>query len=361
MDMNNTGSRALAITAGLAFTGGGLCILLGDAIATPSAWTIYHALTILTVFGTIAAGHLMTQARRANHWFAAAGFALLFLAGTALVVYSSVGRQAEVSDTKTLAVEAANAEIAAKQAELAKARQRLDDANRYSDKEMTGERCGQRCKDWRLRATEVTAHVRQIEAEIAALGPQKPVNPEAAQMAKLAALFGADEEQATAMLTLVKPFLWTLFFEVGSIVSMGFAFRPFAGGRLRASGVARDHQNDNALSASDTMQTSFPVASDPDRSDFPKGSGGVGDPNGSPKAPKGSPRGVLRPKRSEKKEAVLAALVTDVGLGRAFGKQVELTERFGVPASTLSEWLKEWEAEGLLPKRTLRGRCKTFA
>ena len=104
-----------------------------------------------------------------------------------------------------------------------------------ADKEMTGERCGPRCKDWRLRATEVAAHVASIEAEIAALGPAKPVNPEARQMARLAALFGADETKATAVLTLVKPFLWTLFFEVGSIISLGFAFRPGTSRRVAAN------------------------------------------------------------------------------------------------------------------------------
>lgn len=245
-----TPSRALAITAGLAFTGGGLCILLGERIATPSAWTISDALTVLTVFGTIAAGHLMGDARRAKRYAACLGFLALFLAGTGLVVYSSVGRQADTSDTSTMAIEARNALIAAKATELATARQRFEDANRYADKEMTGERCGQRCKDWQLRATEVKAHVAQLEAEIAALGPQKPVNPEAREMARLFGLFGLDETKAVAVLTLVKPFLWTLFFEVGSIVSLGFAFRR----QVQTRGA-----NDNAPSERDSRQTSFPL------------------------------------------------------------------------------------------------------
>lgn len=217
--------RILAMVAGMAFTVGSLVILMGDVITNPRAWEQYHVLTILTVFGVICAGHLMATAGSARHFLAALGFGVLFVAGTSLVVYNSVGRQAEVSDAKALSAEATNKALAEKHGELAKARQRFDDANVYADKEMTGERCGPRCKDWKLRATEVGSHISALEAEIAALGPAKPVNPKASRMAQIVALFGADEVKAKAALTLLEPFLWTLFFELGAIVSLGFAFR----------------------------------------------------------------------------------------------------------------------------------------
>lgn len=242
-----TPGRILAIVAGTAFTVGGIVILLGEALTRPAEWTTYHALTILTVFGTIAAGHLMATASSGKRFLAALGFAMLFTVGTALVVYNSVGRQAEVADTKVLTAEATNTAIADKTAELVKARARFDDASKYADGEMTGEKCGPRCKDWRLRATEVQAHIAALESEIAALGPRKPVNAKAAEMAKVAALFGFNESQAKAALMLLEPFLWTLFFEVGSIVSLGYAF----GGRPKAV-------NDNKPSARDSFQTDFP-------------------------------------------------------------------------------------------------------
>lgn len=217
--------RILAITAGVAFTAGGLTILLGDVLTKPEAWTSYHALTILTVFGTIAAGHLLVDAWRARHVLAALGFFVLFLSGTGLVVYQSVGRQAETTDAKVLDAEASNLMLAAKGSDLAKAKVRFDEANRMADSEMRGERCGPRCKDWRQRATEVAALIAQIEGEIRALGPQKPVAPKAEKMASVAELFGFDHAKAKAALMLLEPFLWTLFFEIGSIVSLGFAFR----------------------------------------------------------------------------------------------------------------------------------------
>ena len=147
MSAKTSKGRALAITAGIAFTAGGLTILLGDVLTQPDAWTSYHALTILTVFGTIAAGHLLVDAGRARHYLAAIGFLLLFLSGTGLVVYQSVGRQAETTDAKVLDAEASNLMLAAKGSDLAKAKIRFDEANRMSDNEMRGERCGPRCKD----------------------------------------------------------------------------------------------------------------------------------------------------------------------------------------------------------------------
>ena len=45
---------------------------------------------------------------------------------------------------------------------------------------MTGQRRGTRCTDWKQNANDVSVVIHQLEAEIAALGPQKPVNAQAA-------------------------------------------------------------------------------------------------------------------------------------------------------------------------------------
>jgi hypothetical protein len=249
MQSHTPHGRILAMVAGTAFTAGSLVILMGDAILHPAAWTQYHWLTILTVSGTIAAGHLMATARMARHFLAALGFGVLFLAGTLLVVHNSVGRQALVSESVSLSVETKNQTIAAKHQELMRARQRLDDAERMVNVE-TGKRgCGRNCQDWKERAKEVRSHVTALEGELKTLGAPEPVAPKAANMAAVLALFGADQVKATAILMLLEPFLYTLFFELGAIVSLGFAFRrvPVA-------------VNDNSVpSWGDTAQTSFPV------------------------------------------------------------------------------------------------------
>lgn len=245
--------RLLAGVAGCAFAAGGLTILLGSDLTSPQDWQASQWLTILTVFGTIAAGHLMVDAARARHLFATLGFLVLFLSGTGLVVYSSVGRQVETAGTTTLSVEDNNTKIADKTEDLKAARARRDYADRAADREMTGQRCGQRCKDWKTNAKDIGVVIKQLEAEIAALGPQKPVNAKAEAMADIVRLFPvpASKPQIVAVLTLLVPFLTTLFFEVGAIVSLGFAFRQ---GKRPVLVAAND-----CHSVADNRQTSFPV------------------------------------------------------------------------------------------------------
>lgn len=340
--------RALAIAASASFTIGGLTILLGDVILKPAEWTSYHALTVLTVFGTVAAGHLMVDAARSRTLAgtaAAFGFLVLFLSGTGLVVYQSVGRQAENTETAVLSVEATNKALAEKGVELAQARQRLKDANDMVDKETAKKRCGPACADWKTRVTEVSANVKQIEAEIAKLGPAKPVAPKAEKMAAVAELFGADKAKAKAALTLAEPFLWTLFFEIGSIVSLGFAFR-----RIEVKTVAEQKWEP---AEGDRRQTSFPLPHDLDELRqlttvaVPRlgNSGNSG--NGG-----GGGRKVFSRDEAE------AELVTRLALGETVASQDDLAARWGVNKSTVSKWLRSWEREQLIPARQQIGRCK---
>ena len=222
MTPHGADGRALAIAAGSVFATGALYILLEDVVKTGN-WTMEHAITVITLLGTIAVGHL---AQTSRGLFAKLGFSVLFLAGTALTTYTSIGRQAELTDTQVLSAEVTNSAIVRKQVELAKARTRLDQANAAADKEMTGEKCGRRCQDWKLRATEVQANIERLEADIKALGPQKPIAAKADKMAKVLALFGWPEGATKATVILIEPFAYSLFFELGSILSFGYGFRP---------------------------------------------------------------------------------------------------------------------------------------
>jgi len=241
--------RLLAGVAGCAFAAGGLTILLGSDLTSPGDWQASQWLTILTVFGTIAAGHLMADALRARHVFATAGFLVLFLSGTGLVVYSSVGRQVETAGTTTLSVEDTNRQIADKTEDLKAAKARKAYADAQVQREMTHSYCGKRCKDWKTNASDIAVVIAQLDREIAALGPQKPVNAQAEAFADMASLFGVGNKARTiAVLLLVIPFFKTLFFEVGAIVSLGFAFRQGKRPVLIAA---------NDCSVADTRQTSF--------------------------------------------------------------------------------------------------------
>jgi hypothetical protein len=268
------------------FATGGLTILLGSDLTSPRDWQASQWLTILTVFGTIAAGHLMVDAWRARHLFATVGFLVLFFSGTGLVVYSSVGRQVETAGVTTLSVEDANARLADLKAERQKAVARRDYANDQAAFEIAGRPdkrgrrtakpyCGKSCKDWQQNARDVTASIEKLDREIAKIGPAKPVNAQAGAMADMAALLGAENKARTvAVLLLVIPFLKTLFFEIGSIVSLGFAFRQ--GKRPVVISVAND-----CPTIADTRQTSF-FAELPDDPEPPKG-----------KKPREWPKGVV--------------------------------------------------------------------
>ena len=249
--------RALAIIAGCAFAAGGLTILLGKDLIHPVDWVSTQWITILTVFGTIAAGHLLADAARARHVFAMIGFLVLFVSGTCLVVCQSLGRQAETFETSTLSAEATNKAIADKTTDLSSAKARRDYADKAGDREMTGQRCGPRCREWRQNSKDISVVIRQLEGEISALGPQKPVNAKAERLADMAALFGIDKLKTRAMFTLLEPLLWTLFFEIGSIVSLGFAFRQ---GKAKVLVAA----NDCRSVAESNQSVAFQLPDDPE-------------------------------------------------------------------------------------------------
>ena len=248
--------RALAIIAGLAFTAGALTILLGPALLTPLEWSSYHVLTIISVFGTTAAGHLLADAGF-KHPVAGLGFLVLFLGGTALVVANSVGRQAATFEESALSAEATNAAIADKSEDLKQARARKVYADAQVQRETSRGGCGRSCKDWKTNASDVAIVIGQLERDIAALGPKKPVNAKAERMAEMAALFGVSKAKAQAMFVLLEPLLNCLFFELGSIVSLGFAFRQGKRPVLVAANDQLPSQIKSFASVADNRQTSF--------------------------------------------------------------------------------------------------------
>jgi hypothetical protein len=340
----STSGRALAIVAGVAFTYGGLRIILGDTLTDPSKWTTSVQLTVLMVFGTIAAGHLMRDAARSRHLFAALGFLVLFLAGTGLVVFNSVGRQAEATMlTVSQADDAAERRVAVKAA-LARAEAMLATAQADLARECKTGR-GRRCEGIQATIAVYEAATRGHKADLEKIGPPKPVNAKAAEGAKIAALFGADEAKAKAALLLLEPFLWTLFYEVGSIVSLGFAFghRPTVRQSIRPSDQTPDVSEATRQTASPEAQATNvlafirPTESNDD------------DPTTPTKRP-----------RTWKRDEVIADLVGRLERREQFPSQRTLAAFYGVPTSTLSDWLRDAEAEGVL-HRIKEGRRKAVA
>ena len=137
---------------------------------------------------------------------------------------NGVGRQAEGSETKAAEVAKSNQAIADKEDELKDARARLAMANIMADREMTGQRCGQRCSDWKQRAKEVGSHIAILEVQLNDLGAVKPVNAKAAKAGEIAAAFGFDCDKAKAALTLLEPTLVPFLLEWVAIAGLGFGF-----------------------------------------------------------------------------------------------------------------------------------------
>jgi hypothetical protein len=351
-----TGMRPLAIIAGCAFTAGGLFILLGDAVFTPRAWTTYQWLTILTVFGTICAGHLVGHSWRNRRPLAVVGFAVIFTAGTLLVVYQSAGRQAETIGNKAAASEHRNALIASKLEQRDKAVMELDAIKLRIEAEEAGwpdangrkkkaPGCGTDCRSLKADRDLTQGQIDRLQREVADLGPPVTVNAQADYAAQLVALLGGDLNKWKGGLLLFMPFLTTMFFEIGIITALGYAFehRPRSDRRVLV---------ETPSDSPKVVVPSNPVKIRPDCTDRPDDRPDGGSPV-NPRLPK--------PDRPEgRREEVLAALLTDLAIGRKFPSQRKISETYNVKRSTLCDWMGAWEGEGLIPARVKTGRCKSL-
>lgn len=235
----NWGAIAVATLCGI----GAGAILVQDGFTT--GFNIDHGLAVVALIITIAAGHQATQELRGWHLLRAAGLAVVFAGGVLFCLVSTAGRAIETQATSAADAKAANAARAGKVADLARARQRKEEAERMAEREMTGQACKQRCADWKLRASEVGDSILILEAQLARLGGERPVNAKIAGTAALiAALTGADETAIARKLSIAWPYVLPLLLELGSIMFWSIGLPR--GRRLTAA-------NDR-----DSGQTSFP-------------------------------------------------------------------------------------------------------
>ncbi len=326
-----TASQRLAICAGLAATVGAIGLLLQEPLTT-GHWSAEHALTPLVVGLTIVAGHLVGNALRDRKLLAAFGFIIAFLIGTGVTVINGIGRQAEGTETKAAETEKGNKAIADKQAELTKARARYDQANAMAEKEMTGQKCGQRCGDWKTRAGEVDSHIRILEAQLSRLGSVKPVHAKADKVAELAAVFGADAAKVKAAVLTVEPVAVPFLLEWVAIVALSFGFGHRQTSQLPGNSptVAKHSRAAQAVPAT--------VANDTE-----------------PLPPKGGNR-----RQVATKAAAEADVIQLVGRGQPLPEQSILAARWGCHAGTASKWLQDFERRGLISRQRV-GRCKAVA
>lgn len=336
MSTTNTAVHGLAVAAGMVFATGTLGILFSDVLSQSATFTLKHYLTLVIVAGTMMAGHLADQARRHRQWVSLFGFSLVFFAGTGLVVYNSVGRQAE----KSMMTAAEHDDVVQRRnelkAKLASEVTALLDKRVIADRRCAKDKDGAPCRNARAVESVYADSAAGTEARLEKLTPPKPVEAEAEEFATVAAALGHDKEQVKALALLLSPFLQTLFLEFGTIVSFSFAFSSKRQ-EVEQRTVRRGRLNSLTFAANPKLPNCSTNCSGP--------------------APLDNGHKVARYTKGDA-AADLAGLLAS---GERFGSQDALAKRYGVAKSTMSEWLREWESSGLVPLRIQEGRRKALS
>ena len=229
--MQNTKHHYVALLCGGIAVSGALAILLQDAIFT-GTWKLEHGLIPALMAVQILAAHLFGQAIRDKRVVSGVGFLIVAVIGTWGVLYTSVGKQSRVAAE----AEAGTAYRAEERAKLEKTlalnTEMLEGARVALAKECgTGK--GSKCEGKSATVQVYEDAVAGVEAKLAKLGPEAPASSRATKMAELIAGFtGATQAHVEHMLLLVEPFTFATIFELGALVSFGFAF----GGHRKPSG-----------------------------------------------------------------------------------------------------------------------------
>ncbi len=360
MTIGYCNSRTLAISAGIAATGGALAILLCEPVTT-GAWRLDHGLLPVIVAITIMAGHLVGSALRDRKVLWALGFALVFSVGTMLTVYASVGTQSEKSGDKAYGVEAHNKAVADKRADLAKEKRDLALAkgmlgNVQSQHLAEGNAGGCKAKCQGLErsitvyAASITGHetmIRKLEIELQALGGERTARPKAEAFATAAAVFGFERQRVETAATVLEPFAYSLLLELAAIVAFGYAFGnrrspipvPPVSATAASATVAETALAAPAVVAAPTAPTP-PAAPTPSRG--------------------GNRCRRLREKRVATRAAAEADVIHLVARGERLPSQHVLAQRWGVNKGTVSKWLSNFEQRSRVV-RTVAGRTKQVA
>lgn len=217
-------ARPLAVVAGTVATIGALAILLQDAIRT-GVWTTEHALLPVLVVVTILSGHLCKTAIHARKLLSAGGFLVVATVATWGVIYTSVGKQSEVSDMWVKSASASNAERQRLLRERDKAQTNLDTERTLFARECASGK-GKRCEGSKAAVDVYANALVEINAALQRTGPEMPVSPKAERMAEvLSVITNRDKEHIQHVLLLIEPFMYSLIFELCALVSFGFAFQ----------------------------------------------------------------------------------------------------------------------------------------
>lgn len=344
------GLLCAALTAG---------VLLDD-VRQGAPLTLDHALGLGVMAITLAAGHMAWPHIRQGR-FVGLMLGVIFLGGSAWIGIKSGARNAEVGTARAAATVQANRDRAAIETEIAAAK--ADHARAKAAEAVecaTGE--GKACKGRRSTTAAAWSHVTLLEARLGLMQPAQEDNAGYRHAARVIAAFtGADAKAIAERLILGMPALLVLVIEIATITFVGAAFAAPAVHGPSDIYPARHEPSDHA------GQSDYPAVGPLEAAVAAtflgagrSGNGHGHGPSGGPSGPRPGPRPNLPGPSDGRKSEVLAAMLTDLALGRSAASQRELCERFGIARSTMSDWLAEWERSGLIPHRRTVGRCKTL-
>lgn len=227
---NTTTGRTLATVLGIIASVGSLYILLKDDVVA-GRWSDAFILVPIMIVIALTAGHLAVEALRSRKILAALGFTIAFVMGTALTVYTSVGKQAESSDSQTLSAEDSTKKRASIETEIADVQRSINWARPDMLKACMGapeplpQNAWPECRRRRASVQAFEQRLPELKKDLESLGSRKPVAADADRVAKVInMLFGLDEKHVKAVLIVVKPFAFSLLFELAAIIAFGYAW-----------------------------------------------------------------------------------------------------------------------------------------
>jgi hypothetical protein len=293
-------ARGLAVLLWIA----GSAYLVRNELTMPSPDLVVIFTMPLIWAAVISLPILAHHAWKQSQWTACALLSIAAIVGTCFTLSGTVSRQSEARDGKVAAAQAQNFTRSELLAELDRAKQRYEDANKYADIARGDRKCGQQCRDWELRAKEVKAHIDQLTRDIAAIGADKPVaSGEKRVAAAISALpfIAASRETVEANVALFLPFLFGVFLEVAALACAFYGWQPMSVNTAATTAKSLPEQEKSlGTDVAPIGQSVGTSTSDNGQSDF-DANGEEVDPRWFGDGPKGPKPGRRKPK-SKKRE-----------------------------------------------------------
>ncbi len=232
----------------IATTGGVIAALTALALINKDVFdhgsvSFDHVITVPLMMLAIITSHLAIHAWQHRQWISFAPLGLIFALSTALILYSSVGRQA--ADKLTVAAkEVESKDVRSERKEdIKRARKRLAEAEWMRDWEAAGRPrrrgqphmkgrttakagCGSRCRQWTQRVHEVQSHLNVLERKLGEIGSAKEVYPQAEKAAQIVKLLGGDKAWWKHLFITIAELAMAVCFELASVILFAVAWAP---------------------------------------------------------------------------------------------------------------------------------------